>query len=108
MLQSLAAVTVLVPSYDEGLAFFRDVLGFAVLEDAPLGLNKRWVVVAPSRGAGAALLLAAPSDERQRTRVGDTEAKPATRTVLFWSAICVMRISAPSGPAMCKAICPYG
>ena len=33
--------------------------------------DKRWVVVAPSRGRGAALLLAAPSDERQRTRVGD-------------------------------------
>ena len=32
---------------------------------------KRWVVVAPSRGAGAALVLAVPSDERQRTRVGD-------------------------------------
>ena len=71
MIQSLAAVTVLVPSYDHGLAFFRDVLGFAVLEDNPLSANKRWVVVAPSRGAGAALVLAVPSDERQKTRVGD-------------------------------------
>jgi catechol 2,3-dioxygenase-like lactoylglutathione lyase family enzyme len=71
MLQSLAAVTVLVPSYDDGLAFFRDALGFAVLEDAPLAPNKRWVVVAPSQGASAALVLAVPSDERQRTRIGD-------------------------------------
>ncbi len=71
MLQSLAAVTVLVPSYDEGLAFFRDVLGFAVLEDTPLSPTKRWVVVAPSPGAGAALVLAVPGDERQRARVGD-------------------------------------
>jgi catechol 2,3-dioxygenase-like lactoylglutathione lyase family enzyme len=71
MPQSLAAVTVLVPNYDEGLAFFRDVLGFAVLEDTALGLNKRWVVVAPPGGAGAALLLAEPSDERQTARVGD-------------------------------------
>jgi catechol 2,3-dioxygenase-like lactoylglutathione lyase family enzyme len=71
MLQSLAAVTVLVPSYDDGLAFFRDVLGFAVLEDTPLSPNKRWVVVAPSLGAGSALVLAVPSDERQRARVGD-------------------------------------
>jgi putative peptidoglycan lipid II flippase len=71
MLQSLAAITVLVPSYEDGLAFFRDVLGFAVLEDSPLSPNKRWVVVAPSLGAGAALVLAVPSDERQRTRVGD-------------------------------------
>jgi catechol 2,3-dioxygenase-like lactoylglutathione lyase family enzyme len=71
MLQSLAAVTVLVPSYADGLAFFRDVLGFVVLEDTPLAPEKRWVVVAPSRGAGAALVLAAPSDDRQRARVGD-------------------------------------
>jgi len=71
MLQSLAAVTVLVPSYDDGLAFFRDVLGFAVLEDTPLSSTKRWVVVAPSLGAGSALVLALPSDERQRARVGD-------------------------------------
>jgi catechol 2,3-dioxygenase-like lactoylglutathione lyase family enzyme len=71
MLQSLAAVTVLVPSYDDGLAFFRDVLGFALLEDTPLSPKKRWVVVAPSLGAGSALVLAVPSDERQRAHVGD-------------------------------------
>jgi catechol 2,3-dioxygenase-like lactoylglutathione lyase family enzyme len=71
MTQGLAAVTVLVPSYDEGLAFFRDILGFAVLEDTPLTPTKRWIVVAPSMGAGAALVLAVPSDGRQRARVGD-------------------------------------
>jgi catechol 2,3-dioxygenase-like lactoylglutathione lyase family enzyme len=71
MIQGLAAVTVLVPSYDAGLAFFRDILGFAVLEDTPLTPTKRWIVVAPSLGAGAALVLAVPSDERQRARVGD-------------------------------------
>ena len=71
MLRSLAAVTVLVPSYDDGLAFFRDVLGFAVLEDTQLSPTKRWIVVAPSRGAGAALVLAIPSNERQTARVGD-------------------------------------
>ena len=71
MLRSLAAVTFLVPSYEDGLAFFRDVLGFAVLEDAPLAESKRWVVVAPSKGAGAALVLAVPSEARQRAHVGD-------------------------------------
>jgi catechol 2,3-dioxygenase-like lactoylglutathione lyase family enzyme len=70
MLERLAAVTVLVPSYDEGLAFFRDTLGLAVLEDTPLG-DKRWVVVAPRRGEGAALVLAVPIDDRQRARLGD-------------------------------------
>jgi catechol 2,3-dioxygenase-like lactoylglutathione lyase family enzyme len=71
MLQSLAAITVLVPSYDDGITFFRDVLGFAVLEDTSLSAKKRWVVVAPSPDAGAALVLAVPSDEPQRARVGD-------------------------------------
>lgn len=71
MFQRLAAVTVLVPSYDEGLAFFRDCLGFAVLEDTALGPDKRWIVVAPLQRAGAALVLAVPSDERQRARLGD-------------------------------------
>jgi catechol 2,3-dioxygenase-like lactoylglutathione lyase family enzyme len=64
-------VTVLVSTDDEGFAFFRDVLGVEVLEDTLLSPDKRWVVVAPSVGAGAALVLAVPSDERQRTRIGD-------------------------------------
>jgi catechol 2,3-dioxygenase-like lactoylglutathione lyase family enzyme len=71
MPQRIAAITLLVPSYAEGLAFFRDVLGFAVLEDSLLAPSKRWVVVAPSRGAGAALVLAVPSDQRQSARLGD-------------------------------------
>lgn len=71
MLNRLAAVTVLVPSYEDGLAFFHDSLGFAVLEDVPLGPDKRWIIVAGRQGAGAALVLAVPSDERQRTRLGD-------------------------------------
>ena len=71
MIERLAAVTVLVPSYNEGVAFFRDALGFAVLEYTPLGSGKRWIVVVPSQRGGAALLLAVPSDERQRARLGD-------------------------------------
>jgi hypothetical protein len=32
-------------------------LRFTVIEDTPLGDDKRWVVVAPPNGRGAALLL---------------------------------------------------
>jgi len=71
MLRSLAAVTVVVPGYEDGLAFFRDILGFVIVEDTPLSHTKRWLVVAPSRDAGAALVLAVPSDDRQRARIGD-------------------------------------
>ena len=45
MAHSLAAISFLAPDYDEGIAWFRDRLGFAVLEDRPLGGGKRWVVV---------------------------------------------------------------
>ena len=69
--QSLAAISFLVPGYDEGLVFFRDGLGFDVVEDTDLGHGKRWVVVAPVGRRGAALILAVPSDRRQRERIGD-------------------------------------
>ena len=71
MPQTLAAITLLVPTYGEGLAFFRDVLGFAVIEDCPLGPDKRWLVVAPQGVVGARIVLAVPRDERQRLRIGD-------------------------------------
>lgn len=71
MLKRLATVTVLAPSYAEGLAFFCDALGFAIVEDVALGAGKRWVIVEPPGGGGAAVLIAVPGDERQRARVGD-------------------------------------
>jgi catechol 2,3-dioxygenase-like lactoylglutathione lyase family enzyme len=71
MIRSLAAISLLVPDYDEGLAFFERALGFTVAEDVPLGGDKRWVVVAPSGGAGAKIILAVPGDKRQRERIGD-------------------------------------
>ena len=94
MIQSLAAVTILVPDYEEGLAFFRDALGFAVLEDSPLGFGKRWVVVAPTRGMGAAIVLAVPSDERQSARVGDQTGGRVgyfLHTADFWHDLEAMR-----------------
>ena len=71
MIQSLAAFSFLVPGYEEGLAFFCDVLGFVALEDVVVGPDKRWIVLAPPGGRGAKVILAVPSDERQRARVGD-------------------------------------
>lgn len=70
-MQSLAAVSILVPSYEEGLSFFSGALGFAVLENTDQGVGKRWVVVAPQGGQGARIVLAVPGDERQRARIGD-------------------------------------
>jgi catechol 2,3-dioxygenase-like lactoylglutathione lyase family enzyme len=68
--QSLAAVAFLVPDYDEAVAWFRGALGFDLVEDARLGPDKRWVVVAPPGGAGARLVLAKAADTRQRQAIG--------------------------------------
>ncbi len=67
----IALVTVLVAEYDEALAFYVGVLGFDLVENTPLTATKRWVVVAPPRGQGAALLLARVDSSRQRHRLGD-------------------------------------
>ncbi len=58
MAKRIALATLLVRDYDEALAFFVGVLGFAVGEDKPLdGAGKRWVTMMPP-GGGAGLLLA--------------------------------------------------
>ncbi len=71
MIRSVDAFSLLVPSYEEGLAFFHDALGFAVVEDTLLTSEKRWVVVAPPGKLGAKIVLAVPADEQQRARIGD-------------------------------------
>ena len=69
MTQHLALVALLVPSYDEGIAFYTQKLGFELLEDTDQGDDKRWVRVAPpggGQGAHTAFLLAeAKGDQRQ-------------------------------------------
>lgn len=70
MSQHLAAVTVLVPGYDEAISFYCGVLGFELVEDKPLGAGKRWVIVRPSGSTGSGLLLARAASPEQRERIG--------------------------------------
>jgi catechol 2,3-dioxygenase-like lactoylglutathione lyase family enzyme len=65
----LASVAYVAPDYDEAIAFFRDCLGFALVEDIDLGADKRWVVVAPGEG-GASLVIAKAAGERQLAAIG--------------------------------------
>src|SRR3954466_3183618 len=69
----LDLVTLVVRDYDEAIAFYTDVLGFEVSEDAPSTTNdgrpKRWVVVRPA-GGGTGLLLARADGEGQASVVG--------------------------------------
>jgi catechol 2,3-dioxygenase-like lactoylglutathione lyase family enzyme len=66
----LQAVTLVVPDYDQGIAFFVGKLGFDLIEDTPRGEGKRWVLVAPP-GGETRLLLAEGKGERQRAAIGN-------------------------------------
>ncbi|MEM8593035.1 MAG: VOC family protein, partial [Pseudomonadota bacterium] len=60
----LHAISILVPEYDEAIAFFTGPLGFELAEDLPLGDGKRWVRVSPP-GGGASFILARAVGEQQ-------------------------------------------
>ena len=66
---TLATITLVVPDYDAGIAFYVGALGFDLIEDIDLRNGKRWVVVRPNNGA--ALLLAKAADEAQRAAIGN-------------------------------------
>jgi len=70
--QSIGLVSILVKDYDEAIAYYVDVLGFALIEDTPIPRQiKRWVVVAPNGGRGAQMLLAKASNDREAPFIGN-------------------------------------
>lgn len=64
----LAALTLIVPDYPAGLAFYRDVMGFTVTADVDQG-RKRWITVQPP-GGGAELVLARADSAAQVAAIG--------------------------------------
>ena len=70
MRQAINNITLLVRDYDEAVAFYREKLGFELLEDTVLGDGKRWVLVGPSGGTGSALLLAQAATPEQVASIG--------------------------------------
>jgi lactoylglutathione lyase len=67
----IGAIALLVRDYDEAIAYFTGCLGFTLVEDAPQGPGKRWVVVAPPGSPRTHLLLAKAADPRQLQAVGN-------------------------------------
>jgi catechol 2,3-dioxygenase-like lactoylglutathione lyase family enzyme len=65
----LSALSVLVPDYDTGIAFFCGVLGFDLVEDIDQGGDKRWVRVQP-KGAQTGFILARAVGADQITAIG--------------------------------------
>ena len=71
MTRRVACIALLVRDYDEAAAWYRDALGFRVLEDSDLGAGKRWLRIAPAEDAAFALLLARANTPDQAARIGD-------------------------------------
>ena len=72
MKQSIGLVSLVVPDYDEAIAFYVGTLGFTLVEDTcQPAQDKRWVVVAPPGAAESRLLIARASNAAQSSRVGN-------------------------------------
>ncbi|WP_170402535.1 VOC family protein [Ruegeria arenilitoris] len=71
MQQGLHAVTLVVPDYDDAIAFYTKTLRFRLTQDIDLGEGKRWVLVTPPGSDGAALLLAKADGDSQRSAIGN-------------------------------------
>ncbi len=65
----LAAVAIVVPDYDAGIAFYCGVMGFTLTDDQDQGA-KRWVTLEPP-GGGARLVLARAEGAAQHAAIGN-------------------------------------
>ncbi len=70
MTKTISLITLVVPDYDAGIAFYVGKLGFELLEDTQLSETKRWVRVCPP-GAETALLLAVADTPEQKAAIGN-------------------------------------
>ena len=68
----IVQIALVVREYDEAIAWYRDRLGFVVVEDREVPeQKKRWVVIAPSADASMRVLLARAANEAQAARIGN-------------------------------------
>ncbi|KIN64562.1 Glyoxalase family protein [Sulfitobacter noctilucicola] len=65
----LSALTLIIPDYDEAIAYYTRTLGFTLIDDIDQG-SKRWVRIAPSANAQTGIILAEPSTPAQRSAIG--------------------------------------
>lgn len=71
MKQHIGAIALVVPDYDDALAFYVGVLDFDLIEDTRLGEAKRWVLVAPKGSTETRLLLARADGPDQAATIGN-------------------------------------
>lgn len=79
-MSGIGLVSYLVRDYDEAIVFFTQSLSFDLVQDEPMGPDKRWVVVRPKNSAGAGLVLAKAKNQVEISRIG---AQTGGRVFLF-------------------------
>ena len=65
----VSAIALIVPDYDQGIVFYRDVMGFRLVEDIDQG-RKRWITMEPP-GGGARLIIARAEGALQVAAIGN-------------------------------------
>ncbi len=71
MSQFISSLALIVPDYDEAIAYYCDMLGFDLTEDIDLGDGKRWVTLSPPGARETRLLLAKAVTTEQVGRIGN-------------------------------------
>jgi catechol 2,3-dioxygenase-like lactoylglutathione lyase family enzyme len=70
-MQFFSFITLLVPDYNEAIAFYVGKMGFSLAEDTVLSDIKRWVVVMPPGATETGLLLAKADSPEQYASIGN-------------------------------------
>lgn len=70
MQQFLHAFSLVVPNYDEAIAFYCGTLGWQLAEDVDQG-DKRWVRILPPGSSQGSIILAQAANDQQRAIIGD-------------------------------------
>jgi catechol 2,3-dioxygenase-like lactoylglutathione lyase family enzyme len=71
MKQFIAHIALVVKDYDEAIEFYRQKLGFSLVEDTILSETKRWVIIRPPGSGECSLLLAKAAKPEQERVVGN-------------------------------------
>jgi len=69
--QHIGYIALVVRDYDEAIEFYRQKIGFELVEDTQLDAQKRWVLMAPPGSVETRLLLARAASPEQATRIGN-------------------------------------
>jgi catechol 2,3-dioxygenase-like lactoylglutathione lyase family enzyme len=70
-MQSLSAVSILVPDYDAAIEWFSEKLGFGLVEDVDMGGGKRWVTMTPHDDAQTRIVIARATTPAQIAAIGN-------------------------------------